>query len=106
MHNGYFKTLKDVVHFYNTRNLTTRGEIINLIAANPYANIAGKPLWPAPEYASAATLQNAAGRPAGPASRVGNLGLTDQEENQIVAFLGTLSDGYFVPARRPGPPRQ
>jgi hypothetical protein len=27
----------------------------------------------------------------------GNLGLTDQEENQIVAFLQTLSDGYLVP---------
>jgi len=24
----------------------------------------------------------------------GNLGLTDQEENQIVAFLQTLSDGF------------
>ena len=24
----------------------------------------------------------------------GNLGLTDQEENQIVAFLETLTDGY------------
>jgi len=27
----------------------------------------------------------------------GNLGLTDQEENQIVAFLQTLSDGFTKP---------
>jgi len=27
----------------------------------------------------------------------GNLGLTDQEENQIVAFLETLTDGYKTP---------
>ena len=27
----------------------------------------------------------------------GKLGLTDQEENQIVAFLQTLTDGYTTP---------
>ena len=27
----------------------------------------------------------------------GNLGLTDQEENQIVAFLQTLTDGFTRP---------
>ena len=29
----------------------------------------------------------------------GNLGLTDEEENQIVAFLETLSDGFTRPYR-------
>ncbi len=28
---------------------------------------------------------------------VGNLGLTDQEEDQIVAFLQTLTDGFTTP---------
>jgi hypothetical protein len=28
---------------------------------------------------------------------VGSLGLTDEEENQIVAFLQTLTDGYTTP---------
>jgi cytochrome c peroxidase len=28
---------------------------------------------------------------------VGNLGLTDTEENEIVVFLQTLSDGYTTP---------
>ena len=29
-------------------------------------------------------------------AQVGNLGLSDQEINDLVAFLGTLTDGYFV----------
>ncbi len=28
---------------------------------------------------------------------LGNLGLTDQEENQIVTFLQTLTDGFTTP---------
>jgi cytochrome c peroxidase len=28
---------------------------------------------------------------------VGNLGLTDHEEDQVVAFLQTLTDGYTTP---------
>ena len=62
MHNGYFKSLKDIVHFYNTRDK------------------AGAK-WPAPEVA--ANLNKA---------EAGNLGLTDVEENAIVDFLKTLSD--------------
>ena len=61
MHNGVFKSLKEVVHFYNTRDITN---------------------WPRPEVS-----QNVN-------SEVGNLGLTDKEENEIVAFMKTLSDGY------------
>jgi hypothetical protein len=33
--------------------------------------------------------------------KVGNLGLTDAEEDQIVQFLKRLTDGYFVPPARP-----
>ncbi|HEX5324618.1 MAG TPA: cytochrome c peroxidase [Capsulimonadaceae bacterium] len=92
MHNGVFKSLKQVVHFYNTRNLTTYpGEVIDFTKPNPYANLKGKPLWSAPEYPSANTLQNPQGLP-GPNSQVGNLGLTDAEENHIVAFLQALTD--------------
>lgn len=104
MHNGVFKSLKEVVHFYNTRNLTRLGEVVNLTRTDPYADVKGQPIWPLPEYPSAVTLQNPAGRPAGPNARVGNLGLNDREENEIVAFLQTLSDGYFTPVRRGPPP--
>jgi cytochrome c peroxidase len=63
-HNGYFKTLKEIVHFYNTRDIPG--------------------MWPEPDV-----LENVN------RTELGNLGLTDQEEDDIVAFLKTLSDGYI-----------
>ena len=42
--------------------------------------------WPAPEYAE--TVNH---------DELGNLGLTQEEEDAIVAFLKTLSDGYVLP---------
>lgn len=63
-HNGYFKSLKEIVHFYNTRDVVT-------------AN------WPPPEVPMNVNT-----------SELGNLGLTDQEEDALVAFMQTLSDGY------------
>jgi cytochrome c peroxidase len=109
MHNGSLKSLKQVVHFYNTRNLTSIGEVINFNNSSPYAKLKGTPLWPAPEFPAPMTLQNASGASgrfavqgsgggeAGFPAQVGNLGLTDQEENDIVAFLQALTDGFFEP---------
>jgi cytochrome c peroxidase len=68
-HNGYFKSLKGIVHFYNTRDV-------------PGAGWNGV-LWPPPEVP---LNVNTTG--------LGNLGLTDAEEDAIVAFLQTLTDGY------------
>jgi cytochrome c peroxidase len=105
-HNGYFTDLKTIVHFYNTRNLTTApGEVIDFTADEPYANLVGKPLWPAPEYADPTTLQNPSGAPDSQSAQVGNLGLTSDEENDIVAFLKTLTDGYgqVHPVNGPAP---
>jgi len=88
-HNGFFKSLPQIVHFYNTRNLTTvPGETINFTAANPYAHLKGKPLWPAPENPDPQTLIN----PTGLQGLIGNLGLTADDEANLVAFLQTLSD--------------
>ena len=99
-HNGVFKDLKTVVHFYNTRNLTTEpGEVIDFTQPNPYANLVGVPLFPEPEYPSPVTLQNPQGLPGNAVNQVGNLGLTDKQENDIVSFLQTLSDGF-----EPSPP--
>ncbi len=61
-HNGYFKSLKDIVHFYNTRDVES---------------------WPAPELSENINTAD-----------VGNLGLTDAEEDALVLFMETLSDGY------------
>ena len=46
MHNGAFKSLKEVVHFYNSRNLTTvPGEIIDFTKPDPYKGLKGKPFF-------------------------------------------------------------
>ena len=79
MHNGFLKSLKDVVHFYNTRDIL--GDCA--LKANPQS---GVNCWPLPEMPQ---TKNPA---------VGNLGLSDSEEHAIVAFLETLSDG-FVPGK-------
>ncbi len=82
MHNGYLKSLKEVVHFYNTRDVyaypVTSGNC-------PAATIEKVNCWPQPEVPLTKDMT------------VGNLGLTDQEEDQIVAFLGTLTDGFTTP---------
>lgn len=108
MHNGYFKSLKDVVHFYNARNLTdVPGELIDYTLPDPYAVLKGKPVFPPPEYLNPNTLINPTGmsaprgappvnNPMDPdAMQIGNLRLSDKEEDAIVAFLKCLSDGYF-----------
>ncbi len=73
MHNGVFKDLKTVVHFYNTRD--TLGNCANEQNPQPGVNC-----WPAPEM------------PVNLNTVIGNLGLTDAEENDIVAFLNSLTD--------------
>jgi len=74
-HNGYFKSLKEIVHFYNTRDA-----LPNCVQGTPGEKQA---CWPAPEFPP--TMNTA---------ELGNLGLTPGEEDAIVAFLRTLSDGY------------
>jgi hypothetical protein len=104
-HNGFFKSLAQVVHFYNTRNLTTvPGEVIDFTKAHPYEHLKGKPLWPEPENPSPATLINPTGAASGP---LGNLGLSAEQEADLAAFLQTLSDepaATPAPAPAPAPP--
>jgi len=66
MHNGAFKSLEEVVHFYNTRDV-------------PAEN------WPPAEVPDNVNTDE-----------LGNLGLEADEEAAIVAFMKTLSDGYVV----------
>jgi cytochrome c peroxidase len=81
-HNGYFKSLKAIVHFYNTRDTLNGG--VHLPAGRPGEGIT---YWPFPEVNVNVD------------QTIGHLGLTDAEENQIVLFLQTLSDGFFVQAK-------
>jgi cytochrome c peroxidase len=74
-HNGYFRSLKEIVHFYNTRDVLPR--------CAPHDPRERTGCWPASE-----TTENMN------TSKVGNLGLSEQEEDALVAFMQTLSDGY------------
>ncbi len=62
LHNGIFKTLRQVVVFYNTRDVAP---------------------WPHPEVRENVNREE-----------LGNLGLTELEIDDIVAFLRSLTDGY------------
>jgi hypothetical protein len=112
MHNGVFKSLKQVVHFYNKRNIAVDAkgnEVAFDLRVGPPSGTT--PLFPPPEVLD--NVQNVAGlTPAQAAAagttgvtasngQVGNLGLSDQQENDLVAFLGALSDGFFKPAGIP-----
>lgn len=93
MHNSWFTSLEGVVHFYNTRDVLPRCN-----GDRTMEQALAENCWPAPEFDA-----NLAGEGVDPdAPGVGDLGLTAEEEAQIVAFLGTLSDfSFFVqPAER------
>ena len=81
-HNGYIKSLKQLVHFYNTRDMfpfkVTSGHC-------PEGKTEKVDCWPLPEVPNNIDMTT------------GNLGLTDQEENHIVSFLQTLTDGFATP---------
>ena len=83
MHNGFFRNLTEVVHFYSTRNTNPQrwygpSGVPNDLPAQYRANIESAK----PPFNRAAT--------AGPL-------LTQPEVNDIVAFLHTLSDGFRAP---------
>ncbi len=62
LHNGIFKTLRQVVVFYNTRDVGP---------------------WPSPEFPMNVNRDE-----------LGDLGLSEQEIDDIIAFMHTLTDGY------------
>ncbi|UCE01569.1 MAG: T9SS type A sorting domain-containing protein [Candidatus Latescibacterota bacterium] len=70
MHNGVFTSLKQVVDFYNTRDVAK---------------------WPEPEVPINVNTDE-----------LGDLGLTKKEVNAIVAFMGTLSDGWVPEKTKDG----
>ncbi len=67
MHNGVFTTLKEVVAFYDRRDLDP-------VRFGP------------PEVPETVNREE-----------LGNLGLSEAEEDALVAFLKTLTDGYPAP---------
>jgi cytochrome c peroxidase len=78
-HNGYFKSLESLVHFYNTRDTLPR--CVDPFTAELTALSLG--CWPEPEIGVNVNTKE-----------LGKLNLTADQEAAIVAFLKTLSDGY------------
>ncbi len=64
-HNGFFRSLEEITHFYNTRDVAAEG-------------------WEAPEYPDTVNTDE-----------LGNLGLSNQDEKALVKFMETLTDGYM-----------
>ena len=63
-HNGYFGKLEEIIHFYNTRDVAAEG-------------------WDVSEYADTVNFDE-----------LGNLGLSDKDEDALVKFMKTLTDGW------------
>jgi cytochrome c peroxidase len=80
MHNGYFKTLDEVVHFYNRRDVLPS---CPASLGTAIGGTVGHTCWPTPEVPTNVNH-----------TQTGNLGLTDDQEVAIVAFLHALTDGY------------
>ena len=81
MHNGYLKSLAEVVHFNNTSKALPR-----CAQGSPGEKVS---CWPPPET------------PANLSTLIGNLGLTSQDESDIVAFLQTLTDRFVTTPASP-----
>lgn len=73
-HNGLFEKLKDIVHFYNTRDV-------------PGAGPKGQD-WPPAEYP--ATVNH---------DELGNLGLSAADEEALVEFMKALTDNWTAEGR-------
>jgi cytochrome c peroxidase len=103
MHNGVFKSLQEVVHFYNKRNIAVNAsgqEIAFDLRKGPPAGFT--PLFPPPEVLD--NVQNVAGVTPAQATgatesngQVGNLQLSAAQEQDLVNFLSILSDGFTKP---------
>ena len=78
-HNGYIKSLKQLVHFYNTRDLFA----FNVTSGHcPAGRTEKVDCWPMPEVRNNIDMT------------VGNLGLTEQEENLVVLAMQLTTDGF------------
>lgn len=80
MHNGYLLSLKEVVHFYNTRDVYAQPV---LSGHCPSGTVEKVTCWPMPEDPNNMNMT------------IGKLGLSNAEEDDLVAFLQTLTDGYI-----------
>lgn len=101
MHNGYFKDLLSVVEFYNSR------DTLNLVVGPPLSDRDCQQLglggpaptvevalendcWPDAEFPD---TQSPSGIPGGP-MLVGNIGLSEEQKQALVAYMVALTDEH------------
>ena len=115
MHNGVFKSLEEVVHFYNKRSVATNspgqekafdwsvgppaGFYADFSTAGKYGISRQRPKY---RWLDARRIRRPASSTRTKAAiaangQVGDLQLTPQEEADLVNFLKTLTDGYTRP---------
>ena len=85
-HNGVFKSLEQIVHFYNTRDVLDPCGPNQQVLPTPegLARMGyDPPCWLPPDYPETTNTEE-----------LGDLGLSLEEEQAIVTFLKTLSDGW------------
>ena len=86
MHNGFFKSLETVVHFYNTRDTKNDGvkceEVVAAGTVITEAVALANNCWPESEVVANRT----------PGILAGNLGMNAEQEAALVAYLKTLDD--------------
>jgi cytochrome c peroxidase len=95
-HNGWFKSLESIVHFYNTALIggaTANRFGISRCASNDITEKEAlqQNCWPEPAVPATAAIGNI----------LGNLNLTAEQEAAIVAYLTTLTDTYTPKAPAP-----
>jgi cytochrome c peroxidase len=85
-HNGWFKSLESIVHFYNTADVDfpANGKTRCADGVTTEREALEQNCWPAPAHQNGSAIGFVLGR----------LGLTPEDEAALVAYLGTLTDTY------------
>ena len=94
-HNGWFKSLESLVHFYNTADLTGATAASFGVTTCPEGVETEKDAlalncWPEPEF------DNRIDR-----TQIGNLFMTAEDEAALVSYLKTLTDTSTAKAPKP-----
>jgi cytochrome c peroxidase len=82
-HNGFFATLEQIVHFYNKRDMM-----------QSMSGMGGGGMGGGGMGGGGMGMNMSPEVPQNVTTELGNLGLTMMEEQDLVAFLKTLTDGY------------
>ncbi len=91
-HNGWFKSLESIVHFYNTSQSLPRCETV-IAYPGPYTEqeALANDCWPQAEWPATVATSLLLGR----------IGMTPDQEAAVVAYLKTLTDRETVQPPRP-----